>query len=105
MKKSTDLLLLLLTMSLFLNINTNHADSVPKKILLLSEVISEVANAIRPVFWGSIALGLAVLAYSWFFTGLRQVEDDIDCDKSPDEAPLLDVEGVASLESTPYSSE
>ncbi|MHA1199582.1 MAG: MFS transporter [Candidatus Heimdallarchaeaceae archaeon] len=47
---------------------------------------------INPVFWGAIALGTAMLLFSWFFTNMRHVEEDLDFDKSPDEPPVLEIE-------------
>ncbi len=51
--------------------------------MILAGVIAESANAIRPVFWGSIVGGLIVLAISWFFTNMRQVQETDDF-KKPD---------------------
>lgn len=46
--------------------------------MILAGVIAETANAIRPVFWGSIVGGFAVLAISWFFTNMKHVQDTED---------------------------
>ena len=46
--------------------------------MILAGVIAETANAIRPVFWGSIVGGFVVLAISWFFTNMRDVQDTED---------------------------
>ncbi len=46
--------------------------------MILAGVIAETADAIRPVFWGSIAGGFAVLAISWFFTNMKHVQDTED---------------------------
>lgn len=51
--------------------------------MILAGVIAETANAIRPVFWGSIAGGIIVLAISWFFTNMREVQETDDF-KTPD---------------------
>ncbi len=45
--------------------------------MILAGVIANAANAIRPVFWGSIVLGVLLLAVSWFLTNLRHVEKGI----------------------------
>jgi DHA3 family macrolide efflux protein-like MFS transporter len=65
--------------------------------MILAGVIAESANAIRPVFWGSIVGGFIVLGISWFFTNMRQVQDTDDF-KTPDLQekilPEADVEPV-----------
>ena len=45
--------------------------------MILSGVIANAANAIKPVFWGSIFLGISVLSVSWFLTNLKHVEEGI----------------------------
>ena len=68
--------------------------------MILSGVIASVLenNAFEPrlsisiVFWGFIALGTAFLMFSWFFTNMKNVEDDIDYTKSPDEPPTFNLE-------------
>ena len=45
--------------------------------MILSGIIAEYSNAIFPIYVTCVVLGLGFLAYSWFSTGMRKVEDDI----------------------------
>ena len=45
--------------------------------MILAGVIAEYSNAIFPLYLACVILGLGFLAYSWFFTGMRKVEEDI----------------------------
>lgn len=64
---------------------------------LLEKSSVDARHAINPVFWGAIVLGTSLLLFSWFFTNMRHVEDDIDYTKSPDEPPTFDVEETAII--------
>ena len=48
--------------------------------MILAGVIAEYSNAIFPIYVSCTILGLGFLAYSWFFTGMRKVEEDIEYD-------------------------
>ncbi|MHA1418551.1 MAG: MFS transporter [Candidatus Heimdallarchaeaceae archaeon] len=53
--------------------------------MILAGVIAEFSNTIFPIYVSCVGLGLVFLAYSWFFTGMKNVEEDIiyDDEKKP----------------------